>query len=199
MEKLIISSKVLYDKDISDKIKEINFLKKNLRFYETPKIEYSNLEEWEIQKKEAYKIIKDGLDEWIIENNYEYQHMSYQGLTCRQRIMIPHYIEKALNIITKEKNKEWVKKKSYDIIYGIEGFLEGFLRTGNWYLIYSQLDSKTLSNLIYNNIIWQLDSDDHYPCILENIAIFSCKICKKKDTYINDDNICFNCERIDLE
>jgi hypothetical protein len=88
------------------------------------------------KKKEAYKIIKNGLNKWIIEDNFEYQHMSYQGLTSRQQINITYYIEQALNIITKENNKEWVEKISYDIIYGIEGFLNGFIKTGNWDLIY---------------------------------------------------------------
>ena len=40
MENLITCSRVLYDKDISDKMKEITSLKRNLRFYETPKIEW---------------------------------------------------------------------------------------------------------------------------------------------------------------
>ena len=52
MEKYLFKS--LYDKDISDKMKEIASLKRNLRFCETPKIEYSNLEEWVTKKKEAY-------------------------------------------------------------------------------------------------------------------------------------------------
>ena len=77
MENLITCSRVLYDKDISDKMKEITSLKRNMRFYETPKIEYSNLEEWETKKKEAYQIIKNGLNKWIIEDNFEYQHMSF--------------------------------------------------------------------------------------------------------------------------
>lgn len=29
---------------------------------------------------------------------------------------------------------------------------------------------------------------------IEDIAIFTCEMCGKKDTYINDDNICFDCE-----
>ena len=138
----------------------------------------------------AYQIIKNGLNKWIIEDNFEYQHMSYQGLTSRQQINIPYYIEQALNIITKENNKEWVEKISYDIIYGIEGFLNGFIKTGNWDLIYSQLDSETMSNLIYNNIIWQLDGK------LENVGVFTCKICEKKTTEVNESNIkiCWECE-----
>jgi hypothetical protein len=160
---------------------------------EIPKIEYSNLKEWETKKEEAYQLIKNGLNEWIIEDNVEYQHMSYQGLTSRQQYNIFDYIKEALNIITKENNKEWVEKISYNIIYGIEGFFNGFIETGNWDLIYSQLDPETMSKLIYNNIIWQLDDGTHSPCILEDIAIFTCEMCGEKEPYINNDNICFDC------
>ena len=51
MENLITCSRVLYDKDICDKMEEITSLKRNMCFYETPKIEYSNLEEWETKKR----------------------------------------------------------------------------------------------------------------------------------------------------
>ena len=190
MEKLITCSRVLYNKDISDKMEEITSLKRNIRFYETPQIEYSNLEEWETKKKEAYQIIKNGLNEWIVEDNLEYQHMYYWGLTPKQIINIPKYIEQALKIITKENNKEWIINISHDIINGIEGFLNAFIKTGIWDLIHSpELGPETMSNLIYNYIIWKLDDR-----ILENVAIFTCEMCGKKDTYINDDNICFECE-----
>ena len=73
------------------------------------------------KKKRSISNYKNGLNKWIIEDNFEYQHMSSQGLTSRQQMNIPYYIEQALKIITKENNKEWVEKISYDIIYGIEG------------------------------------------------------------------------------
>ena len=191
MENLIKCSTVLYDKDISDKMKEITSLKRQLLYYETPKIEYSNLEEWETKKKESYQIIKNGLDKLIIKSNFENRHMLCNRLITILQQEFPYYIKQALNIITKKNNKEWIENISYNIIYGIEGFLHGFLTTGIWNLLYSHLDSKTMSNLIYNNIIWQLDKE-------EDIAIFTCEICGKKDTYINDNNICcFDCEETD--
>lgn len=171
MEKLITCSRVLYDKDISDKMEEITSLKRKLLFYEKPKIEYSNLEEYETKKEEAYQIIKNGLDESIKEDNFYNQYMSYRGLESLQMNM-PYYIYEALNLITKGNNKEWIEKISYDIMYGIKGFLVGFMKTDNWEEIYCQLDPEKVSNLIYNNIIWQLDDGTHYPCILGNIAIF---------------------------
>ena len=203
MEKLITCSRVLYDKDISVKMKEITSLKKNLRRYEPPKIEYSSLIEWETKKKEAYQIIKNGLNKWIIEDAFEYEHMSYQGLTRKQQINIPHYIERAINLITKENNIEWAEKISHDIIHSISGFIHGFTNTPApppalrvWDLIYSQLDPEDMSNLIYNNIVWQLENDDD-DGVLEEIPIFTCKMCGIRGNFINVDNICFDCETTD--
>lgn len=190
MENLITCSRVLYDKDISDKMKEITSLKKNLLSYEKPKVEYVNLEEYKTKKRDAYQIIKKGLDKLIIDD-FKYHHMSCEGLIFFLSDDLPSIIKESLDLITKKKNKEWVEKISYDIVYGIEGFLNGFKKTGVWNLL--DLDPETMSNLLYNNIIWQLD-DTHYPCILEEIAIFTCKICGKKNDYVNDDNICINCE-----
>ena len=45
MENLITCSRVLYDKDISDKMEEITSLKRKIHIYETPKIEYSNFKD----------------------------------------------------------------------------------------------------------------------------------------------------------
>jgi hypothetical protein len=195
MENLVKCSRVLYDKDIIDKNEEINSLKKKFRYYEEPKIDFANMEEYKIKKNEAYKIIREGIDKWIIEDTFEYEHMSYRGLTPRQNVNITIYIEKALNLITKEQNKEWAYRISNEIIYGINGFLNTLIDTEIWELIYSQLNSKIMSDIIYNNIVWQLDDGDtsNSSGILGDIRLFTCKICKKKDDYINEDNICFDC------
>lgn len=152
--------------------------------WEKPQVEYSNLEEYETKKREAYQIIKNGLDEWIIKDNFEYEHMSWMGLTTRQGMNIPNYISQALNLITKGNHIEWSKEVSYQIIYGIEGFIKGFIKINKWDLIYSQLDSNTMAKLIYNNIIWQLDDDEHSPCILDDIAVFTDE---EREEEIHDD------------
>lgn len=201
MENLVKCSTVLYDKDICDKMEEISSLKKKLIDFETPKIDYANINEWTIKQREACKIIREGIDKWIIEDTFEYEHMSYQGLTSRQKIHIPIYIEKALNLITKEQNKDWAYRISNEIIFGIDGFINGLYSTRInefhkiWDILYSQLNSEAMADIIYNNIIWQLDDgDNHSGGILCDVPLFTCKICKNKDHYINEDNICDDCE-----
>jgi len=192
MEKLILCSNILYNKDISDKMNEITSLKQSLSKYETPKVEYSSMGEWDTTLQEACITLKKGLDEWIVEDNFEYQHMSYQGMTSRQHFGIPPYIEQALNSMTKNNNKEWACNVSYEIYRGIEGFIHGFIESGVWDIIYSQLDPPTMSNMIYHNIKWQLG--EHSNSILESVPIFTCQTCGKKDDWVTDENICFDCE-----
>ena len=47
MENLVTCSRVLYDKDIVDKMKEIVSLKKDLNKYKTPKKIFTSWDEWE--------------------------------------------------------------------------------------------------------------------------------------------------------
>ena len=44
-------------------------------------------------------------------------------------------------------------------MHGIDCFFFGLRKYGVWESLYSQLDPKQLSNLIYNSIIHQLDDE----------------------------------------
>ena len=192
MEKLITCSTILYDKVISDKMDELTRLKKK---YEKPKIEYANLEEWKTKQKEAYQILKNGLDKSIIT---EYEEMiSNEGLTHHQSWDIQVIISEALNLITKDNNKEWVENISFDIINMVHGLMDGFVRSGKWTIIPLLLDAETMSNIIYYNIIWNLgtNEDTGIKGILVDVIIFTCEMCKKKYSF-NDENICLDCEPI---
>lgn len=186
MEKLITCSTVLYDKDIGDKMKqiqslknEITILKKKLRYYEEPKVEFDNIQTWQYKKKEAFEVIKNGLNKCINQYSFEYEHMSYIGLTLEQTLAIQCYIEEALNILTKKKCEDWSWRISYEIVFGIEGFINALISTGIWDLIYQNLYPQKLSKLIYSNIIWQLDDYVHSDSILYNVPTFkSCTNCR---------------------
>jgi len=178
MEKLIICSTVLYDKDICDKMKEIKSLKKEiiilktkLIYYDEPKIEFDNIQTWQYKKKEAFEIIKNGLNKCIDQYSIQHAGMYYIGLTSEQKLAIQCYIEEALNIITKKKNEDWSWRISYEIVFGIEGFINGLIDVGIWDLIYHNL-----SKLIYNNIIWQLDGARDYNSILYSVPVFKSSI-----------------------
>ena len=111
MERLALCSRVLYDNDILDKMKEIDKLKKKLKRYETPKVLFNSYEEWENKKKEAIKIIKDGVHAWI-------ESFSNQFIDMRVYELIPS-IEKALFHLT--NNKEWSLQVSENFHSNITG------------------------------------------------------------------------------
>jgi len=179
MEKLITCSTVLYDKDISDKMKAIKSLKKEIRFlktkliyYDEPKIEFANIQAWQYKKKEAFEIIKNGLNKCIDQYSIQHEDMFYIGLTSEQKLATQCYIEEALNIITKKKHGIWSWRISYDIVSGIDGFINGLIDVGIWNLIYQNLYPQKLSTLIYNTIIRQLDDSLDYNSILYSVPVF---------------------------
>ena len=158
MENLIRCSTILYDRDIQNKMNEITELTEELKSYKLPIIKYSNKLEKEIIKKEAYEIIKLGVDKWIVENEYEYATMRWwPGITDRQLESIIVYIEKGVNLIIKNNNDKWSNNISVHVMNSIEGFFQVFGITDLWDILYTHLSCEGMSELVYNNIIWQLD------------------------------------------
>ena len=163
-----------------------------------PKVFFNNKKEWEDAKNTLFTEIKNIINKYVVLDEFEYEHMSYQGLTSRQYIFISGSIEQGLTILTNDK--EWSKKIAWDeIMYGINGFFNGLINSNNWKNIYNLLSAQDLANIIYKNIEWQLGcygDGGHYPCILEDIAQFKCIRCEEIDDYIDDKGLCINCEEI---
>ena len=158
MENLIRCSTILYDRDIQNKMNEITKLTEELKSYKLPIIKYSNKLEKEIIKDEAYKIIKLGVDKWIVEDEYEYSTMRWwPGITDRQLESIIVYIEQGVNLIIKNNNDKWSNNISVHVMNSIEGFFQVFGITDLWDILYTHLSCEGMSELVYNNIIWQLD------------------------------------------
>lgn len=189
MERFTLCSRILYDNDILDKNNEIIRLKQIL---DTPKILFKNNKEWEDSKNKLYTEINLTINKYIVLDVFEYEQMSYFGLTSMQYIKIVDAIETGLTILT--NNSKWSEKIACEIIYGIDGFFNGMINSNTWNIMYNILSAQDLANIVYENIHWQLDNEEHSPCILENIPIFKCIMCIKKYNYINDTGLCFNCE-----
>jgi hypothetical protein len=168
MERLALCSKILYDIDLLDKQKEIYELKKEIN---TPKIYFENSKIWESKKAEMYNIIKNIIDELIIDSDSEYEdyeNILYNGLTSAQRIKINHVLYNELNKLTDYKYCTWCENKAYDIVYSVEGAVQG--------LIYSDkigdFREYEMAEFIYRNIIWQLGDNTHFPSILDDIPFY---------------------------
>jgi len=115
---------------------------------------------------------------------------------------IKYIIEKALNLITKDEEKEWSDYMADKIIYGILGFFNGLYESSLWELILNydidyERHKKRIADLVYNNIIWQLDhNNDDYDSYsyLDELAVFICSKCKKETNSVSELDICSDCE-----
>jgi len=198
MEMLAVCSRVLYDNDILNKMKEVddlkkesNGFKKQLKPYKRPRVLYASVDEYLFHKKNALKIIKDGIDGCIRGDAFEYEQMYFQGLTTRQTDGVSYYIEKALTNLT--NNKEWSSMTSFTITYGLTGFFAGLIESNIWSLLYNDLNAEQVANMVYKNIEWQLDSDPS-PLHLDGIAQFLCPNCQKVVNWLPTPERCFDCE-----
>lgn len=203
MENLVTCSKILYDKDICDKMDEITSLKNQLRKYQISNIKYSSWKEWQSIKIEAFLIIRKGIDEWCLSSNSHFDYHMMQGLEMWQSWRdIKYVIEEALNLITKDKEKEWSNYMADKIIYGILGFFNGLYKSLLWepisnYDIDYERHKKRIADLVYNNIIWQLNhNNDDYDSYsyLDELAVFICSKCKKETNSVSELDICSDCE-----
>lgn len=176
MEFLTQCSKVLYDKDICDKMEQIQKLKKKIKKgnISIPKKLYSTYEEWYVNKEKAFEIIKNGITQMVIEDNFEYEHMSYQGITTRQSTTLPYYIKEALELLTNDS--VWSENKSFEILRNINDSFQSFIELELWENIYSQIEADKMAKLIYKNI--ELKIGDNCGLIYE-ISTFKCRNCNE--------------------
>jgi len=189
MADLIACSTVLHNKTISDQMNEITTLKQKLKVYEPSKVEYTNRLEYETLKSEAYKKIKEETVSWA---RCIIQRYSPQGLGSHDYLLcsIAGAIEDAMNVLTKQTNKEWVKYISWENMYGhLLGFLSALESTRTLHTILD-LGEEVLSNLIYKYIFERLE----YAHVYHLFGLFTCKRCNKKTDYVNDGDICYECE-----
>lgn len=167
---------------------------------ETPRIKYSNLEEWKTTQLKAYNIIREYLNGYSgYASPYEMVSTTGLGFLCYELYCT---VEHSLNIITKDQAKEWASEQASSITRGLESCFNGFINTGIWDRVCKILNPTLMSNMMYNNIIHQLGGDnkigefitygDVGGAVLANICVFPCKTCGKYATSLEDDK-CFDC------
>ena len=186
MANLINCSTILYNKTISDNMNKITKLKDKLKMYEPIRVEFTNRLELDTLIDNEFKEINKELLKWA---QYEIATYNTLGFSIHYHLdPIQNFIEKALNIITKNTNKEWTQYISWNIITGIISFLHGLQSTGLIFQIFLEITPDKLANLIYHNITYQLQD-----ILLEDIGIFTCKQCSKKVNEINTSDLCIEC------
>jgi len=191
MERLALCSKVLYDRDILEKQRRIVELEKKL---ETPKIRFERYEHWDQFKMEMYRDIHAVLEKWIACDPFEHAHMADHGLTFRQENALNECIYEHLHKGTYDV--EWSDRISGRVVYSIRAMFHGMRKTGVWEFIYQLMNPHDIVELIYEHVTWYLDDDTHYPCVLDGVAEFKCIECERIHDYINENQICVECEII---
>jgi len=177
MERLALCSKILYDIDLLDKKNEIEKLNKIINI---PKLSFKNEEDFINAKNTMYDEIQKSVWNCVVENDhFEYYNSPYQGLNSQQRNYINKIMNEELNkftseldskknhIITKTNYEKWCENTSWNIIYNIEGSLQGLVDVGK----INDFSEYEIALFIYRNIIWELEkSFDQY-----NDEIFNSK------------------------
>ena len=174
--------------------KENDKLKDKLKQYQKPTKIFESNEDWNNTKNKLYDMIRKEINECIVDNEFEYKHMrNWPGICPRQRMNIRYKLQEGLELLT--DNIHWSSYESFNIIKGIEYFIQGLYDSGKWCDFYDSIDAQKLADIIYNNIRYQLDDESNLNnAILENIALFKCVKCGKIDNYVNDDILCEVCE-----
>jgi hypothetical protein len=131
-----------------------------------PQIIFKDNNDYLSKRNKMYDNIKETIDEWVIKDKFEYEHMSYQGLTSRQEINIRETLTNELNKFTGQKYDNWCNELSFNIILGIRGFLDGLIKIER----ITDFTAEEYAKLIYNSIIYQLDNDEYSHCLLDNIS-----------------------------
>jgi hypothetical protein len=152
---------------------------------------YNNLVEWTTVRDNLYDTIHNSIIRCIVDNEEEYNQMILLGLTEIQRLYLMGVLERELYNIS--ENNEWAENTTFNLIYGIQGFLQGFIKTNRWKYIFKSLEPIDLANILYENIIWQLDDDLHLPCLLEDIPRYKCNKCNNIVDFLLNNNLCDKC------
>ena len=125
-------------------------------------------EDYISKRNKMYDNIKETIDKWVITDKFEYEHMSYQGLTSRQDLHISDVLRDELKDFTQNKCDDWCDEICFNIMLGIRGLLDGLVKIKR----ITDFTAEEYAKLIHNSIMYQLDNDEHCPCLLDDIRMF---------------------------
>ena len=150
---------------------------------------YKDLNEWSNVRENLYETIFNALLKCINDKN-EYRQMVHEGITEKQRLYLMELLEEEFYKIT--LNKQWAEDTTFNLLYGIQGFIQGFIKNDKWKILFNSLDAVDLANILFENIKWQLDDDLHIPCLLEDVPKYRCSECNRITNFIYN-NKCEDC------
>ena len=156
MEKLVLCSNILYNEDLLDKKKEIEYLKNIIT--KKPKIIFKNKSSWIERKNKLLNNLEKKIYKIIVEEDYLYDNTEnikyYDNNICNgQRYNIYYILYKELNKLTYSKYKDWCENISYEILFSLDSAIQTLKLIDKL----DDLSNEELCNVITKNILWQLD------------------------------------------
>ncbi len=155
----------------------------------TSSVIYKDINEWANIRNNMYENIFNALLH-CINDNFEYKQMASIGITEKQRLYLMQIFEDEFYKLT--LNKQWAEDTTFNLIYGIQGFIQGFIKNNKWTILFNALDAIDVANILFENIKWQLDDDLHLPCLLEDVPKYRCHECNRIVSFIYN-NKCNDC------
>ena len=168
MERFALCCKVLYDKDILDKHKELEYIRDPVLYYE-------HYEDWEDHLDTLYMDIHEGIKDAIMSvGSFESMKRNYI-IPMKQSKHIRLVLTKALMKLTRKE--KWSEDTSHDIMDGIESCMRitGYQWVGN-----RQDVIDTIYKLIRDRLGGTGDDTEHtFPLSgkLCGLARFQCQGC----------------------
>ena len=170
MERLALCSKVLYDKDILEKHKELEYIRDPMLYYE-------NYEDWENHLDVLYTDIHEGVKDAIMSvGSFETMKHNYI-IPMKQSKHIRLTLTKALMKLTRKE--KWSEDTAHDVMDGIESCL----RVTGYQWVGTRPDVITMiCKLIRDRLggtIWEDGSHQPFPISgkICGIARFECQGC----------------------
>lgn len=159
MERLALCSHTLYNKDLLDKMTEIQRLEKESRYY-TPKIFFETLEHWQTTRDNIYSNIHSSLTKLISpEDGYSgwNQIVFIQPTRLKSEFIytMANVLEKHLLSITHDR--KWSEWTSWNMVMSIETFFNAFIFANKESDMAFAFDNNDLTNILYEHIKSQLN------------------------------------------
>jgi len=120
------------------------------------------------RREKVYKKIYECLNTIIVEDDREYLLMSRLGITNYQEAEIINCLNQTFKYLTNDDDFE--TEISWIIVYTTQSFIKSLINNNNkWLDLYKNSSREEICNIIYDNIIYQLGDDTHWPCFLEKV------------------------------
>jgi hypothetical protein len=170
MERLALCSKVLYDKDILEKHKELEYIRDPMLYYE-------NYEDWENHLDVLYMDIHEGVKDAIMSVGSFETMKRYYIIPSKYSKHIRLVLTKALVKLTRKE--KWSEDTAHDVMDGIESCL----RVTEYQWVGTRQDVITMiCKLIRDRLggtIWEEGNHKPFPISgkICGIARFQCQVC----------------------